>query len=702
MIGQTILNYRILEELGRGGMGIVYKAQDERLHRVVALKLLPLGLGSDDLERARFIQEARAASALNHPNVCTVYDITDIDKSPCLVMEFVDGVTLGKKVPVASVNEAVEYATQIAEALAEAHARGIIHRDIKSDNIMVNAKGVVKVMDFGLARLHGAEKLTKTSTTVGTLAYMAPELLRGVEADSRTDLFSLGAVLYEMLTGTRPFLGEHEAALMYEILNAEPKPVIGYRQDVPAPLLAVISDLLQKDPEKRMSSASETARRLRESMKAPVQHSTEKKLAVLYFENMSSDKESDYFCAGMTEDIITDLCKINELKVTPRADVLPFRNRQIPTRQVGEALQVNFILEGSVRKHANRIRISAQLVEVASGSHLWAERFDGFVEDVFDLQSDVARKIAESLKISLSPSLRQQLGRKPTQDLRAYDFYLRGRELISQRGKKNTIAAIRMLEQAVALDENFVAAYAAIGEACSYMFGWYDGDPQWLARAVEMSQKALTLDPQFAEAQFGMAMVRFYERRYDDTRSILLKVVQERPEYYEANRWLGIIADIKGEYDDALRWYDRCALLKPYSEEALMHTYMTLKKKGDDEAQRAAKKKMIDVGMRKLSVNPDDAVTLSRLAGPVGELGDRERALDFLDRVLSLSPDDGLILYNAACGYADLGETERAIECLLGAARLGYRNTREWIRFDPDLETVRKHPQYESIMKEFE
>ena len=701
MVGQTIQHYKILEELGRGGMGVVYKGQDERLHRTVALKVLPLGLGADDLERARFLQEARAASALNHPNVCTVYDIIDMKDGPCLVMEFVDGVNLGKKVPVASVKEAIDYAAQIAEALAEAHAKGIIHRDIKSDNIMVNAKGTVKVMDFGLARLHGAEKLTRTSTTVGTLAYMAPELMRGADADARTDLFSLGAVLYEMLTGSRPFLGEHEAALMYEILNAEPKPVMSYRQDVPAPVLAVVNDLLHKDPARRISTAAEAVRRLRDALKTPTQPTGDKTLAVLYFENMSSDKESDYFCAGMTEDIITDLFKIKELKVTPRADVLPFRNREIPTRQVGEALQVNYILEGSVRKHGNRIRISAQLVEVRTGSHLWAERFDGLVEDVFDLQSDVARKIADSLKISLSASLQQQLGRKPTEDLRAYDFYLRGKELISLRGLKNTVAAIRMLEQAIALDGKFAGAYAAIAEACSYMYGWYNGDSQWLVRAVEMGQKALALEPGNAEAQFGLAIVRWYEKRYDESREVLHRVIRERPDSYDAHRWLGIIADIKGEYDEALKWYERCATLKPYSEEPLMHMYMTYAKKGDLGAEDAAKRRMVDLGLRKLSVNPDDAVTLSRIAGPLGASGDREKAMEFLDRVLQLSPDDGLILYNAACSYAALGNIDRAIDCLMGAARLGYDNTREWIKFDPDLEPVRKHPKYEALMKEF-
>ena len=701
MIGDVISHYRILEKLGEGGMGIVYKAHDTALERTVALKFLPSQVIPGEEERKRFLQEAKAAATLNHPNVCTIYDITEVGDRPCMVMEFVDGETVGKKVPLPSVKDAIGIASQVAEALAEAHAKGIIHRDIKSDNIMVNSRGVVKVMDFGLARLHGQERLTRETTTVGTLAYTAPELLRGADADARSDLFALGAVLYEMLTGSRPFQGEHQAAIMYEILNAEPPSIASYRQDVPTSLQAVVAELMRKDPQKRLPSAAEAIRRLREAQGAPVERPDEKTVAVLYFENMSSDKESDYFCAGMTEDIITDLFKIRELKVTPRSDVLPFRNREIPTKQIGEALHVRYILEGSVRKHGDRIRISAQLVEVGTGSHLWAERFDGLVEEVFDLQSEVAQKIAKSLKVSLSSALRQELEKKPTTDLRAYDFYLRGRDLISQRGRSNTVAGIKMLEQAIALDDKFVAPYAAIAEACSYMFGWYDGNVQWLTRAVDMSNRALALEPGLAEGQFGLAMVRFYEKRYDEARSILLKVIGERPEFYDAYRWLGILADLSGAHEDALHWYEKCAVLKPYSEEPPMHAYMTYARQGNAQKRADALKLTVRLGLRKLEVNPDDAVTISRIAGPMGELGDRDRALDLLKQVTELAPDDGLVMYNSACGFAQMGEIDRAIECLRRAAQLGYKNTRDWVKNDPDLEPVRNHPSYRSVIEAF-
>ncbi|HXX62298.1 MAG TPA: protein kinase [Bacteroidota bacterium] len=701
MIGEVISHYKILEKLGEGGMGIVYKAHDTTLDRTVAVKLLPSQVVPGEEERKRFLQEAKAAATLNHPNACTIYEITEVGDRPCIVMEFVDGETLGKKVPLASVKDAIGVAIQVAEALSEAHSKGVIHRDIKSDNIMVNSRGSVKVMDFGLARLRGEERLTRQATTIGTLAYTAPELLHGADADARSDIFAFGAVLYEMLTGSRPFHGEHQAALMYEILNAEPPSIASYRQDVPPSLQSVVADLMRKDPQKRIPSAAEALRRLREVQGVPAERPAEKTIAVLYFENMSSDRESDYFCAGMTEDIITDLFRIRELKVTPRADVLPFRNREIPTKQIGEALHVRYILEGSVRKHGTRIRISAQLVEVDTGSHLWAERFDGLVEEVFDLQSEVAQKIAESLKVSLSAAQRQELEKKPTTDLRAYDLYLRGRDLVSRRGKNNTVAGIHMLEQAVALDERFVAAYAAIAEACSYMFGWYDGNVQWLTRSVDMSNQALALEPGLAEGQFGLAMVRFYEKRYDEARTILLKVIGERPEFYDAYRWLGILADLAGAFDDALRWYEKCAVLKPYSEEPSMHAYMTYTRQGNTQKRTEALRRMVNLGLRKLEVNPDDAVTMSRIAGPMGELGDREKALDLLKQITELAPDDGLVMYNAACGFSQIGQIDRAIDCLRRAAQLGYKNTRDWVKNDPDLEPVRNHPSYRSVIEAF-
>ncbi len=702
MVGQTIVQYKILEKLGEGGMGVVYKAHDTRLDRFVALKFLPSQSDSSDEDKDRFTQEARAAAALNHPNVCSIIDIREANNRQFIVMEFIDGENLKSQIRKGefSYGRTVDIALQISQGLQSAHDRGIVHRDIKSENIMLARDGRVKIMDFGLAKLTGNSTLTKTGSTVGTIAYMSPEQIQSMDVDHRTDLWSLGVVIYEMIAGRLPFQGEHEAAVMYEILNLEPKSLRSVRPDVPGGLDELVSLLLQKDASKRLRSAAEVIAALKQPGSEGASAETKKSIAVLYFENMSPEKESDYFCAGMTEDIITDLSKIKELNVVSRTDVLPFRNREVNTRQVGESLRVHYILEGSVRKAGNKIRITAQLIDVRSGYHIWAERYDRLIEDIFDLQDNMARSIVQALRVSLSDSERESLGKKPTQDLRAYDFYMRGREQMYRRGKKNNERAIQMFEKAVALDSGFAAAYAGLAEAYSYMYSWYDGDVQWLSKTIEVSQRAFALDPQSEDAIFGLAMVYFHQKRFAESMKMLEKVIHQNPEHYDANRWLGIMSDLNRDYDAAIRYYKFCAVLKPYSEEPWTHLDMTYRRKGEKEESENANHKAIEVGLRKLSVNSDDAIVMSRMAGPYAHLGDKENAHRMLTRVLEIDPRDGLALYNCACTYAVLGEEKEALTCLKKAIDSGYKNVCEWVKSDPDFESLRENPDFKGLIAE--
>jgi len=701
VVPSIISHYKILEKLGEGGMGVVYRAQDTKLDRIVALKFLSRHLNPDDAEKARFLQEAKAASALNHPNVCTIFDIKEENDEQFIVMEFVEGETAkslvkGKQL---SVEEIVHIGSQAAEGLLAAHAKGIVHRDIKSENIMVTRDRRVKIMDFGLAKLLAGEQLARSRTTAGTIGYTSPEQIKGEDVGTYSDLWSLGVVLYEMLTGQLPFSGDHEAAVMYEILNVEPPSVSSRRPDVPEHLQVLVTSLLQKDRSLRPRSPQEVIDRLKQAP-ADSPRSRDNSIAVLYFENMSSEKESDYFCAGMTEDIITDLSKIRELKVIPRTDVLPFRNKEVNTRQVGETLRVNYILDGSVRKSGTKMRITAQLVAVKTGFHVWADRFDRLTEDIFDIQTEVSRKIAEALKISLTESEEQSLARRPTEDLRAYDLYMRGRELLYLRGKRNNEAAIRMFENAISLDHRFASAYAALGEAYSYMYTWYDGDQKWLGKTIEVSEKALALDPNSIEAQFSIGTVFFQQKRFREARQIWEKVIQQNSEYYDAYRWLGISSDIAGEYTEAHRYYDQCIRLKPYSEEPWMHKYMTHLRQGDQASALQAKRKLLEVGELKLKINPDDAITLSRMAGPYADFGDRAKAYATLKKVLELDPTDGLAQYNCACTYAVMGDKEEALKCLRNAILGGYKNVTEWVKSDPDLESLHNDPEYEALVSE--
>jgi TolB-like protein/predicted Zn-dependent protease len=428
----------------------------------------------------------------------------------------------------------------------------------------------------------------------------------------------------------------------------------------------------------------------------------EKSIAVLYFENMSADDDSGYFCAGMTEDIITDLSKIRDLKVVPRSDVLPFRKKEINTRQVGEALRVNYILEGSVRKAGNRIRITAQLINVRDGYHLWAERFDRLVEDIFDLQNEVSQKIVDALKISLTDSEKQLLAKKPTDDLRAYDFYMRGRELLDRKGKRNTESAIQMFENAFALDPGFASPYAGLAEAYAAMYEWYDGNSHWLTKAIEVNQKALTLDPKLLEAQFGIAIVYFHHRRFSESKRSIEAILDDDPQFYPGYLRLGMIAELLGDFEGALKHYHRAAELKPYDEDPWRFLVGVKRKLGNVGAAQEAALKVIAITSRKLEASLDDIIVMSRLAEAYARFGGKEEAHAILKRVFQLEPDDGLAVYNCSCAYALLGEKQPALVALRRAFESGFRTVAQWAKTDSAFDSLREDPQFLLLVAELQ
>ena len=423
-------------------------------------------------------------------------------------------------------------------------------------------------------------------------------------------------------------------------------------------------------------------------------------IAVLYFENMSSEKENDYFCAGITEDISTDLSKIKELKVVSRSDVLPFRNKEVNTRQVGEALRVNHILEGSVRKAGNKIRITAQLIDVSNGYNLWAERFDRLVEDIFDLQNEVSQRIVEALKISLTDSEKQSLAKKPTADLRAYDLYMRGREYLNKRGRKNNEAAIRMFENALAIDPDFASSYAGLAESYAYMYEWYDGNPTWLEKAIKMNKKALSLDPTSLEAQFGIAMVYFYQSRLAEAKVALERILQENLQFYPAQLLLGMISEVSNDLDLALRYCRRAAELKPHDEEPWIHLEIIHRKMGDEHAAEEAALRVIEVTSQKLEASLDDVIVMSRLAKAYARFGGKAEANATLKRVFEIDPSDGLALYSCSCAYALLGEKDKALISLRKAFEGGFRSVAMWTKSDAAFDSLRDDPEFNKLIAE--
>lgn len=704
MIGSTVSHYRIIDKLGEGGMGVVYKAQDTRLERMVALKFLPVDLARSETARLRFVNEARAASALNHPNVAVVYDVGETDAHSYIAMELVEGSTLKDKMKVGrlTIEQVQQFATQVADGLHAAHAKGIVHRDIKPENLLLTPDGHVKIMDFGIAKLGTSAHLTQTGTALGTLAYMSPEQLLSDQVDHRSDLWSLGVVLYEMLAGEVPFRRDREAAILYEILNRDPTPVEVHRPETPGHLRALIQELLQKDAKRRPASALEVANRMRAAPAAAATAVPAKSIAVLYFENMSPDPDGDFISAGLTEDIITDLSKLSELRVVSRTDMLPFRNKELNIRQVGEALRVNYVLEGSVRRAGNRIRITAQLISARDGYHLWADRFDGSIEDIFELQNDVAHKIAEALKVSITETEEASLAKKPTDDLRAYDAYMRGREFLARRGKKNTESAIRMFETAITTDEHFAPGYAGLAEACSHMYEWYDSGSTWLARAIEMNQKALENDPGSVDARFGIAMVYYHQGRFAEAKRNLLAVTQSDERHVPALVRLGMIAERLGDLDSALSYYQAASDLKPQDEDPWRMLAALHRKLDNVDAAQSAAINVIEIVSRKLEASLDDVVLLSRLAEAYARFGGKEETHAIIRRVLEQDSTDGLALYYAACAHALLGEAEHAVLLLRRAHESGFRAVAHTAGADGAFAIIRSRPEFTRLVAELE
>ncbi|HEX3186478.1 MAG TPA: protein kinase [Pyrinomonadaceae bacterium] len=740
---KIIGRYEICSHIGAGGMGEVYLANDTKLDRKVALKILPaemVGAKSDSANDRvrRFVQEAKAASALNHPNILTIYEIDEIDSEHFIATEFVDGYTLRDRIRMGALNasDALDIGIQIASALNATHSVGIIHRDIKPDNIMLRHDGIVKVLDFGLAKLTPERQSqnetdsmaptqhffkTEVGVVMGTAQYMSPEQARGFEVDARTDIWSLGCVLYEMIAAQQPFHASTTVDVMSGILSREPASLLPYLAEGPREYDRIVSRALRKDREERYQTVKDLLTDLKDlkrdvdtqtqrvstspsnpSISSEVSAVPEKSIAVLYFESMNPDDESDYFCAGMTEDIITDLSKIKELKVVSRADVFPFRKKEVNTRQVGEALRVNYILEGSVRTAGNRIRINAQLINVRDGYHLWAERFDRQVEDIFDLQNEVSQKIVDALKISISDSERQLLTQKPTDNLRAYDFYMRGRELLYLKGRRNTESAIGMFESAVAIDPNFASAYAGLAEAYSAMYEWYDGNSTWLSKAIEMNQKALALEPTSLEAQFGIAMVYFHHRRFAESQRTIEEILKDNSEFHPGYLRLGMIAEMSNDLEGALKHYRRAAKLKPHDEDSWRNLAGVHRKLGNIDGANKAMLKVIEITSRKLEASLDDIIVMSCLAEAYARFGSREEANATLRRTLELEPNDALAVYNCACAYALLGEKRSALILLRRAHQCGFRTVGHWAKTDSAFESLREDKEFRQLLPELQ
>jgi serine/threonine-protein kinase len=747
LIGKTISHYRILEKLGEGGMGVVCKAEDTRLKRTVALKFLAPELTRHTEARQRFLREAQAAAGLNHPGIVTVYEIGESqdpstkEKQTFIAMEFVEGETLGNvagarhTVPL-PVRDVIDYAVQIADALKAAHDRGIIHRDIKPGNILVDRSGRVKIADFGLARIKGVTILTRDNSVPGTLQYMAPEQFQNKKVDHRSDIWSLGVVLYEMLTGKPPFAGEYEQAVIYSILNEEPEPVSAQRSEVPHSAERVLQKALHKTPASRYPdmeafktglvkirkeiTSVETKEQARKSDEAS-------SIVVLPFVNMSTDQENEYFSDGLTEELINALTKIGDLRVVARTSSFVFKGKDLDVREIGERLNVGNVLEGSVRKAGNRIRVTAQLIDVKDGYHVWSERYDRDLEDIFAVQDEIAREIAEKLKSGMMKGGEPAIQRA-TADVSAYELYLKGRYCSYKFSHDLLYKAIEHYKEAISIDPDFALAYAGLAEAYVFLenpFGLLTGKVA-MPKAKQAAEKALELDENLTEAYVSLgAIATYYNWDKEKAHNCFERAISLNPNHVNARIWyelalslldqdfdqaikqleialnvdplnllvmgrLGYDYYYKYDFDTAIKYFTRIIQLEPnhtLGYHGLMDAHGM---KGDYKTALSYGEIVVEMG----NYAPPYVGVMGLYCG---RSGDNKRARALLDRLLDRAEKGVGSPFEIAVIYMGLGELDKMFEWLETAFK--QRDSNLLYLFAPPFDQIREDARFIAFRK---
>src|SRR5436190_9143641 len=802
MIGAKLGNYRILEKIGAGGQGTVYKATDTKLGRAVVIKVLPPELTVKEANLKRFEREARLASALDHPNICTIFDLNDIEGVHFIVMGYVEGKNVRELVNGRPLDfrSALTITIQVADALAAAHERGIVHRDIKAGNIMVTPSGQVKVLDFGLAKLvdesaspgniHHTD-LTEVGVPYGTATYAAPEQARGERVDARADIFSTGVLLYELLTGTWPFRGKTSVDVRHAVLHEEPITLNEARPGgAPWQLQAILDRALQKEPRQRYQKVGELRDDLRTVLReieagggqsfdpimpvAPkhmagtgrmgravrwlrgitgdrstsqksgsetsahetpltsVSDRERKSIAILPFKNVSNDAQSSFYEFSLADAVITELARVRSLVVRPSSEIVKYQGVQVDPRQAGREMSVSAVLAAGFLRAGNRIRVTAQLVDVESGDLLWSDRIDAEANDIIGVQDTITQEIVEGLRLELSPDEKDRLVQQPTANAEAYEEYLRGRDALGRFiyktiARKDIDEAIEHFERAAYLDPSFALAHSGLGKAYANRVIKGTGEPGDYDLATEAFDKALAIDPDLLEPRRHMVLIYLSHGEKDRARETAEKLVRESPNDPGVHFQRGVIARLDGEYEKALRCFERMARLSPaervvssYNRARIFtyqHNFARAMAELDEGAAVEPDHPLIKTFRARALYYHDDVVKAAEILEQVLEqqpqldgirpiyatflsaLGFNEEArAQLTEEVIETANTDHDVSYWLASAYAVEGERVAALKWLRRAIELGNQN-RAWFEKDKNWDSLRDDPEYQQIIQ---